>query len=95
MTVHALKLMRFGRPEAKQDTPSFGEVRFDHVASFRGVQGRRVLCSAGYLWLTLENDGTDYVIRAGESFLIPSQGAVILGGKGRYNLEPAPLAQAV
>lgn len=95
MTVHALKLMSFGRPEARQDTATFGEVSFQKVASFKGVEGRRVFCTSGYLWLTLENDRADHVVRAGESFQITAPGRLIIGGRGCYSLEPAPLARAV
>jgi hypothetical protein len=95
MTEYALKLMSLGRTEAKKTAPAFGDVRFDKVAAFTGLEGQSVLCTSGYLWLTVENEGIDHVVGPGQSFQVTSPGKVILGGKGRYTIEPAPLAKAL
>jgi hypothetical protein len=89
MTEHAIKLMSFGRTGSEKGTPKFGIVKFEKVASFKGLGGHSIRCTSGYLWITLENDRDDHVIHPGQSFLVPAGGKVIVGGKGGYAVEPA------
>lgn len=86
MTEYAMKLMTFGRPEKKAD-PRTGNVKFDSVAAFTNLQNETVRCTSGYLWLTLENDVMDRVLRPGQVFPVTSGGKVIIGGKGAYAIE--------
>ena len=45
-----------------------------------GKSGRRVMCTAGSLWLTREGDQHDYILRAGQSFpLNPSENILVQG----------------
>lgn len=95
MNDFAMKLTTFGRHETKLDTPSYGTVKGDRFATFADLEGMTVRCTSGSLWVTLENDVMDHVVRADRSFTIPASGKVIIGGKGSYSLEPStrmPLA---
>ena len=89
MTEYAMKLMTLGHTEAKKGMPPIGTVSFDKVATFTGISGQSVRCLSGFLWLTVENDREDHVIHLGDTFLIRTAGKVIVGGKGRYAIEPA------
>lgn len=96
MTEHAIKLISFGRPAVDTCAPIFGTVKFERVATFTGLEGQRVRCTSGYLWLTVENDRDDHVIHPGDAFLVPNRGTVIVGGKGGYVVEPySSIAKAV
>jgi uncharacterized protein YaiE (UPF0345 family) len=96
MTEYALKLISLGHTEAKKGTPTIGTVSFDKVATFAGLPGQSVRCISGYLWLTVENDRDDHVIHLGDTFQVPTKGKVIVGGKGRYAIEPSSqLARAI
>lgn len=95
MSDYAMKMPTFVRPETKNTNPIFGTVKGDKFATFSGLEGMAVRCTSGSLWITLENDVMDHVVRAGQDFAVPTTGKVIIGGKGSYSLEPAvrmPLA---
>ena len=95
MSGYAIQLTTFGRHEAKNVTPIFGRVKGDTFATFAGLEGMAVRCTSGSLWITLENDVMDHVVRLDQSLTIPVSGKVIIGGRGAYSLEPAkrmPLA---
>jgi hypothetical protein len=95
MSDYAIKLTTFGHHEAKNETPVFGSVKGDTFATFASLEGMAIRCTSGNLWITLENDVMDHVIRLDQSFTIPATGKVIIGGKGSYSLQPArrmPLA---
>jgi len=95
MTDYAMKLSTFVRPEQKNATPIYGTVRGDRFATFASLEGMTVRCTSGSLWVTLENDVMDHVVRTDRTFTIPAKGKVIIGGRGSYSLEPAtrmPLA---
>ena len=63
-----------------------GRVDRDRVAAFLHLQGQRIFCHSGNLWVTLENDSEDHVLAPGECFLVPSAGKVVIGGRGSYTL---------
>lgn len=95
MTSATIQLTIFGRPEAKNTTPNLGSVKGDRFATFTDLEGRTIRCTSGHLWVTLENDVMDHILRADQSFTIPVMGKVIIGGKGDYRVEqsqPMPLA---
>jgi hypothetical protein len=94
MTEYAIKLMTFGRTETKKSAPKFGAVKTDRVATFTGLEGQTVRCTAGYLWLTQENDVMDRVLRPGQALTVATNGTVIVGGKGAYSLETSSVAKA-
>ena len=87
MSNYAIQLTTFGRHEAKNDTPNLGSVKGDKLATFTDLEGIAIRCTSGDLWVTLENDVMDHVIRAEQSFTIPANGKVIIGGKGCYSIE--------
>ena len=87
MSNYTIKLNTFGRHEAKNETPSLGTVMGDHFATFADLEGMAIRCTSGNLWVTLENDVMDHVIRTEQSFTIPANGKVIIGGKGCYSIE--------
>ena len=41
-------------------------------------QYRLIICHQGMLWITQQNDAEDYVLHAGESFLITLPGRVLI-----------------
>ena len=87
MSDYAIKLTTFGRHEAKHDTPTLGTVKGDTFATFPDLAGKVIRCTTGSLWVTLENDVMDHVLRADQSFTVPAAGKVIVGGKGCYSIE--------
>jgi hypothetical protein len=87
MSSHAITLNTFGQHEAKQSTPNLGSVKGDHFATFTDLEGTAIRCLSGSLWVTLENDVMDHVLRVDQSLTIPVSGKVIIGGSGTYSLE--------
>lgn len=95
MTSATIQLTSFRRHQSKDTTPSLGNVQGDRFATFTDLDGRTVRCTSGHLWVTLENDVMDHVLRTGQTFTIPVAGKVIIGGKGGYSVEQSqrmPLA---
>ena len=41
-------------------------------------QGARVNCARGVIWLTQSDDATDFVLRAGQSFVAPRSSHVVV-----------------
>lgn len=83
-------LTPFNRHEATS-----GSVQGDRFAACSDLEGASVRCTSGNLWVTLENDVMDHILRAGQSLAVAVPGKVIIGGKGSYQLEPSarmPLA---
>ena len=89
MSGYAIKLTTFGQHEEKKSTPGFGSVKTDKLATFTGLEGQAIRCTSGYLWVTLQNDVMDHVLRLDQSFTVPATGKVIIGGKGAFAIEPA------
>ncbi|MGU9980610.1 DUF2917 domain-containing protein [Phreatobacter sp. HK31-P] len=56
------------------DTPSRVHVRRGGIIRLEGALGAAVLCHAGAVWVTLEDDSRDILIEAGESFVIDRGG---------------------
>ena len=50
------------------------------------LAGETIQCTSGHLWVTLEDDGQDYILLAGESVSIPNTGKVVIGGPGCYQI---------
>ncbi len=50
----------------------------------------RIICLQGRLWITQENDSADYLLEAGEEFVISRDGAVVIQGllPSRARIEP-------
>jgi hypothetical protein len=41
-------------------------------------RGRAIICRRGAVWITQEHDGTDYVLEAGEIFIVTLPGLVLV-----------------
>lgn len=63
-----------------------GQVGGDRVAVFAHLEGQRIRCVAGALWVTVENDREDHVLAPGQWLRIAGPGKVIVGGRGRFLL---------
>ena len=61
-----------------------GDVDHHKLAVFAQLDGQRITCTAGRLWLTIENDPNDYVLHPRERMVIPGSGKVVVGGRGSY-----------
>lgn len=49
------------------------------VERLAGVsKGDMIVCTAGVLWLTMEGDSEDYLLRSGERFVAKRHGAVVV-----------------
>ena len=64
------------------------------TARLRDALGIEIRVTEGCLWLTQERDAQDYVIRAGGSFWIDRQGAVVLTACKGVRLDFVPLRAA-
>jgi hypothetical protein len=84
MSTYAMKLTTFSRPEKTKNIPTIGLVKSNKVVALSNLTGRAVRCTSGHLWITLENDVMDHVLRAGQSLTIPTEGKVIISGQGAY-----------
>lgn len=88
MTEYVIKLATFGRHAEQKSTPGVGNVKLDQVAVFENLRGHVIRCTSGHLWVTREGDVMDRVIRPDHPYTVPSEGKVIIGGKGGYVIEP-------
>lgn len=48
-------------------------------ASLSGACGTRLTTVSGIAWITVDRDAGDYLVSPGESFVVPSNRAVLLG----------------
>ncbi len=86
MSDYAILSTTIKRSQAAIRAPVEGCVRRDEVESFARQRGKRIECSSGYLWVTLEGDTEDYVLRPGEGLRIPNRGRVLVSGRGCFKL---------
>ena len=56
------------------------------VQAQSGLTGETLECTSGHLWVTVENEGVDHILLPGERYTIPSEGKVVIGGPGCYQL---------
>lgn len=56
-------------------------------------RGTEIHCSQGILWVTQENDGQDYILNSGESFVVTRKGRVVIEAMtdAILNIKPARL----
>lgn len=74
------------------DTPSRIHVRRCGIIRLAGAMGTTILCHAGAVWVTLEDDARDILIEAGESFVIDRGGLSLLcaiAGPAEVEVSPA------
>lgn len=49
------------------------------VVAIDHSKGRKIACTAGKLWVTLEHDESDYILEAQQSLDIDENGRVVIG----------------
>lgn len=78
------------RTEAQPAAGLSGSVTPDRLAVFARLEGQAIRCLSGHLWVTLENDPMDHVLKPGQRLTVPADGngggKVIVGGRGRYQV---------
>jgi hypothetical protein len=89
MSDYAIKLTTLGQHEEKKNIPAFGAVKADQLLTVNDLEGKAIRCTNGYLWVTLQGDVMDHVLREDQLFTVPATGKVIIGGKGGFTIEPA------
>jgi hypothetical protein len=57
----------------------------------RGAAGATLLATGGRLWVTRSGDGQDYMLEAGDRYVIPKRGVVVVQGspEGKVRIIPA------
>ena len=63
-----------------------GTVTHERVAVFAHLEGQRIRCSAGSLWVTVEDDRVDHVLEPGQEFLVSAPGKVVISGRGGFEI---------
>lgn len=63
-----------------------GSVTPDRLAVFARLEGQAIRCLSGHLWVTLENDPMDHVLKQGQRLVVSRDGKVVIGGRGRYQV---------
>jgi hypothetical protein len=56
------------------------------VKAYTGLGYEQIFCTAGSLWVTVENDPDDHVLLAGDHLAIPNNGKVLVSGQGCYRI---------
>lgn len=78
------------------DTPSRIHVRRGGIIRLDGAMGTAILCHAGAVWVTLEDDSRDILIEAGESFVIDRGGlSLVCAIAGPAEVEVRPVGAQV
>lgn len=54
----------------------------DYPLRFSKAKGRRVECLSGVVWITACNELSDYMLRAGDQFVIPNNGLTLIEAIG-------------
>ena len=52
------------------------------VVSIDHSKGHKLACTAGRLWVTLEHDGSDYILDASQSLEIDENGRIVISALG-------------
>lgn len=61
-----------------------GDVDYGRIAVFAHLDGQRITCTAGRLWITIEDDPNDHVLHPQERLVVAGPGKVVVGGRGSY-----------
>lgn len=75
----------------QEPMPSFACLAAGTVQASSELAGETIHCTSGHLWVTVEGDGVDHILMAGESLSIPNTGKVVIGGPGCYQLGQDPM----
>ena len=60
------------------------------VASLAEHEGETLHCTSGHLWVTVEGEGIDHILMAGESLPIPNEGKIVISGPGCFQFTGSP-----
>jgi len=72
--------------ESAHFTPRYGCLPQGGVKAFPDIQNEMIHCNSGHLWVTFEDDTKDYILGAGESLVVATQGKTLIGGPGCYRI---------
>jgi hypothetical protein len=86
MTTQAIRLMTLGL-FAKDAQGRAGAVADGSVDTLKGMGGRTLRCTSGNLWVTIEGDRKDYLLRSNETVALPTLGKVAITGTGSWNCQ--------
>jgi Protein of unknown function (DUF2917) len=75
-----------GMQEPTHFVPRYACLVKGSVKAFTKLQGERIHCIFGHLWVTFEGDTKDHVLAAGEHLEILNGGKVLLSGPGCYRI---------
>jgi hypothetical protein len=64
------------------DFSESGSLFEGQVAVIRKPRGRRILCTQGQLWVTVEGDPADHVLEARQSIVLGGRGLAVVSGSG-------------
>ena len=67
-------------------TPRFACLAAGSILAQSKLAGETIRCASGHLWVTIEKEGADHILKAGESLSIPNTGKVIISGPGCYEI---------
>jgi hypothetical protein len=83
---HPAKSGLFHTPRAKANPAAgvAGAVNPSQVAVFAHLDRQTIRCLSGHLWVTLENDPMDHVLKQNQRLFVTTGGKVVIGGRGRY-----------
>jgi hypothetical protein len=56
------------------------------IKAYSRLEGERIHCTAGHLWVTFERDRTDYLLFPGEHLGVPNQGKLLISGPGCFRI---------
>jgi hypothetical protein len=86
MNSHSTTQNHSGLHETAPYTSRFACLAKDAIQAFPELAGETLHCTSGHLWVTLENDGADHILVAGDRLAIPSSGKVLVSGPGCYQI---------
>lgn len=83
-----------------KDTPEDGSITLDlRVGELWRAHGdhrwRAIICQKGVVWITQERDLHDYVLSAGEMFLVTLPGRVMIQGLQDASIQITPSLRAI
>ena len=86
MNSHTATPQVSGRHESAPSSRRFACLATGSIQAFPKMVGETIRCASGHLWVTLEADGKDHILAAGESLSVPTTGKVIISGPGCYQI---------
>lgn len=86
MNNHTATTRIAGLQETAPYTPRFACLAAGSIQAQSQLAGETIRCVSGHLWVTIEMEGLDHILMAGESVSIPNTGKVIISGPGCYQI---------